>query len=88
MGWAAPERVGEGELTALKPGTGNAVIQHSTGWPHEGPTGLRFFSTEGLADEEDTSGALPIERHKPLACVIEGTPSTGIRFGVHYGRTK
>jgi hypothetical protein len=75
-------------LIALKPGTGNAVIQHPTGRPHEGLPGLCFLGTKRLTDEEDTSGALPIERHEPLACIDKGTPLTGHRLVPHYGRTK
>ena len=43
VGWAAPEGIRNRELAAFEPGTGNAVVQHTTGWSHEGPTGLRFF---------------------------------------------
>ena len=80
---ATPQGIGNAELTALEPGPCDTVIQHPTGWPYKGPTFSDFFDTKCLTNEEDTSGALPIECHESLPCLIQGTSLTGGRFGQH-----
>tara|TARA_R100000306_G_C4327204_1_gene118300 strand:+ start:314 stop:688 length:375 start_codon:yes stop_codon:yes gene_type:complete len=70
-------------LTTLEPGPCDAIIQHPTSRTHKGPTFSRFLCAKGFSNEEDTSGALPIECHEPLPCLIQGTALAGGRFGEH-----
>jgi hypothetical protein len=63
---AAPQGVGNAELIAFEPGPSNAIIQDAPGRSHEGSTDTGFLCAKRFPNEEDTSGALPIECHESL----------------------